>query len=395
MSFPTFRVYAGDCLATLRTLPAESVHCVVTSPPYWGLRDYRAKGQIGLEPTPLEYVDRLVAVFAEARRVLRGDGTIWLNLGDAYAQSGRGKVGERSTLNGARWCADEATRAMHARGESYRKPPPGFKPKDLIGLPWRVAFALQEDGWYLRSDIIWEKPNAMPEPVLDRPTKAHEYLFLLAKSERYFYDAEAVKERTRSAQSWNSERVLLTRGERSRVGKGRVSGIPWRDEGSGRNRRSVWSICVAASEEEHFATFPEDLVLPCVRAGTSERGCCSKCGAPLVRQVERHRTVDGVPAKLPPFRNTSKAAPQGLTGIGHGRIGSTTRTLGWAPSCACEAVPAPATVLDPFSGSGTTGLVALKQGRSYIGCELNPEYVAMSERRLAAAAPLFAREAAR
>jgi DNA modification methylase len=365
----TFAIRRGDCLASLRELGGDSVHCVVTSPPYWGLRDYRADGQIGLETSPAAYVGRLVEVFREVRRVLRPDGTLWLNLGDCYAQGGRGTPGgPASTLNGARWCHDEANRAMKARGESYRRPPPGFKPKDLMGLPWRVALALQADGWYLRSDLIWWKPNAMPEPIRDRPTRAHEYLFLLSRSEHYFYDSEAIKE-------------PVTDDDRIRRGT------------ETRNKRSVWPINSSASGEAgHFATFPEDLVRPCILAGTSQRGVCPECGAPIARRVKRIRTLDGLPTKLPAFRNTSKGEPSTRQGVGHHRIGTITRTLGWKRTCDHDQrslAPAPAMVLDPFSGTATTGAVALKLGRSYLGLELNPTYAENSERRLGNVAPLF------
>lgn len=302
---PTYLLLLGDAVAQLRQLPSESVHCVVTSPPYWSLRDYRAKGQIGLEADPAAYVAKLLEVFAEVRRVLRSDGTCWVNLGDCYAQSGRGKVGSRSTLNGSRYCHNEANRAMKARGESYRRPPAGWKPKDLLLLPARVAIALQDAGWWLRADLIWEKPNAIPEPVRDRPTRAHEYLFLLSKSEHYFYDDVAVQERALG--------------------------------GGGRNLRSVWRIPTIPYPEAHFATFPEELVEPCVRAGTSERGCCSSCGTPVLRRVKRVRTVDGVPApKLGAFRSTSKGAPSYGNGIGHGRIATQVQTTGWEPGCRCS-----------------------------------------------------------
>jgi len=364
---PGYEIRLGDCLATLRELGDESVHCVISSPPYWGLRDYRAEGQIGLEDSPDRYVERLVQVFREVRRVLRRDGTLWLNLGDSYAQGGRGTPGgPASTLNGARWCHDEANRAMKARGESYRRPPPGLKPKDLLGLPFEVVRAMRAEGWYWRQTNIWHKPNAMPEPVRDRPTTAHEYLFLLSRSEHYFYDAEAIKEPVTSDDAVRRGTEL-------------------------RNKRSVWSINSAASgvDDRHFATFPEDLVRPCIEAGTSRRGVCSACGAPVERRVKRIRTRDGVPSKLPPFRNTDKAAPSAAVGIGHGRIGTITRTTGWRATCKCKAPPAPAVVLDPFSGTATTGVVALKLGRSYIGLELNPSYAESSERRLANVAPLF------
>jgi DNA modification methylase len=320
----TLTVYIGDCRAVMAELEPESVHCVVTSPPYWGLRDYGVPGQLGLEPTPEEYVANMVGVFREVRRVLRDDGTVWLNLGDSYA-TGAGKA---SSPGGG------------------RMPLPGLKPKDLVGIPWRVAFALQADGWYLRSDIIWAKPNPMPESVTDRPTKAHEYLFLLTKSARYHYDAEAVRE---PAQDWSvggpGRGIAATthyhpdNGGNEGLGKlaarykaARRHGVPdgWatgpgshstvdhstrdRNNGptetvpvvkAGRNIRSVWTIATQPYPGAHFATFPEKLVEPCVKAGSPP---------------------DGV-------------------------------------------------VLDPFAGSGTVGRVANRLGRRAILIDLSADYI--------------------
>jgi DNA modification methylase len=223
----------GNCRQVLPTLPPESVQCCVTSPPYWGLRDYGVDGQLGLEPTPDEYVANMVAVFSEVARVLRDDGTLWLNLGDSYASGSKGSGGpnEKQDSNAGSYY-------------DIRKFNHGLKPKDLCGIPWRVAFALQADGWYLRSDIIWHKPNPMPESVTDRPTKAHEYLFLLSKQERYFYDAEAIRE------------------DKSRHGGGQLGSPDFR------NKRTVWTIPSQPYSEAHFATFPEDLVKPCILAGS-------------------------------------------------------------------------------------------------------------------------------
>lgn len=392
---PTWEIRQGEALERLKQMPSDSVHCVVTSPPYWSLRDYRAKGQIGLEKTPDEYVARLVGLFAEVRRVLRPDGTLWLNMGDCYAQGGRGKVGDKSTLIGARWCHNEAREAMDARGESYRRPPPGLKPKDLIGLPWMLAFALRADGWYLRADIIWSKNNAMPEPVLDRPTKAHEYLFLLSKSETYFYDAAAIHEAVTGGShprgAGVNPKATANAGRQNESYSAAVRGLV-----TTRNKRSVWTVNSAPYPDAHFATYPEDLVVPCLKAGTSQRGCCEECSAPIVRQVDRTRMLDGEPAPdLGAFRNTSKGEPSSATGVSHSRVATEVRTTGWAPSCIHEvggAKVVPCTVLDPFSGSGTTGAVALKLGRSYVGLELNPEYVEMSRRRLYDCGPMLAKE---
>lgn len=396
MSLHAYEVRHGNAAVVLREMPADSVHCCVTSPPYWGLRDYGLPptkwgdgwvGCLGLEPTPDLFVAHMVEVFAEVRRVLRPDGTCWVNLGDCYA-SGAGKVGESpgGGEQGARWRGDvdrirddkrgyRGDRLANGRGEHSgevqrkktratrdgshagkhtgmaalgpmtqpnRMPTPGLKPKDLVGIPWRVAFALQATGWWLRADIIWAKPNPMPESVRDRPTKSHEYLFLLSKSEKYFYDSAAVREDCVSGdisgagpeyqppgggpphkglRNRAGNKVRTYGDERGRTGSHLGAGVPWEDSDGKRNRRSVWTVATRPFPEAHFATFPPDLVEPCILAGSPTGGV----------------------------------------------------------------------VLDPFNGSGTTGAVALARGRSYVGIELNPTYVAMSERRLHQVAPLLAR----
>jgi DNA modification methylase len=304
----TLALHLGDCLDVLRTMPDASVHCCVTSPPYWGLRDYGHDGQIGLEATPEEYVARMVEVFREVRRVLRDDGTLWLNLGDSYAS------------------------------------------KSLAGIPWRVAFALQADGWYLRQDIIWHKPNPMPESVADRCTKAHEYVFLLSKSAQYYYDSEAIKEPAVSTHPAGNGFVGRQGGERGApMSGGRGSTEPWapkgkagksafrgqghfrdseggpanrdgrqmKDVGAGdtRNRRSVWTVATKPFHGAHFAVMPPDLVRPCILAG------CPKGGV----------------------------------------------------------------VYDPFTGSGTVGEQALLLGRDFEGSEINSDYHAIAQQRISRA----------
>jgi len=304
------RIIPGDCIAGLRTLPDASVHCCVTSPPYWGLRDYGHDGQIGLEATPEAYVARMVEVFREVRRVLRDDGTCWVNLGDSFWNHSP----VRSSSAGAfdkEWTGGKISQGQRRRANGH----PTLKMKDLVGIPWRVAFALQADGWWLRQDIIWHKPNPMPESVRDRCTKAHEYVFLLTKSERYYYDADAVSEAAVGPAGGNvvpvkgaGESLMRTRNglhaaqERAREAGGYVN----------RNRRSVWTITTKPYGGAHFAVMPPDLVEPCIKAGCPEGG----------------------------------------------------------------------TVLDPFAGSGTTLAVAAELGRNAIGCELNPEYIGLAERRI-------------
>lgn len=252
----------GDCREVLKTLEAESVHCCVTSPPYWGLRDYGCTGQLGLEATPEEYTANLVRVFQEVRRVLRGDGTLWLNLGDSYSGSGKGDGGKtrKQTTNSGSQFSSNLQGCI----------PLGTKPKDLIGIPWRVAFALQADGWWLRQDLIWHKPNPMPESVTDRCTKAHEYIFLLSKSAKYYFDADAIKEpfvtnipapRSPSSEKYGEARgSKLGAGERTCYGEG------------GRNKRSVWSVLPEPLHDAHFATFPTSLIRPCIQAGCPKGG---------------------------------------------------------------------------------------------------------------------------
>ncbi len=303
----SYTILQGDVHDQLKNIPDGTVRCCVTSPPYWGLRDYGVEGQLGLEPTPDAYVAAMVDVFREVRRVLADDGTLWLNLGDSYAGSwgnysgqNRGNGTQREVVNGSlsspAWDGREKERPAASRKLD------GIKPKDLVGIPWMVAFALRADGWYLRSDIIWSKPNPMPESVTDRPTKAHEYIFLLSKSAKYYYDAKACAEPT-------------VNNLMSRYHNG--------DAPTTRNRRSVWHIATHPYKGAHFATFPPALIEPCILAGS-------------------------------------------------------------APGD---------TVLDPFLGSGTTLAVAKQHGRNGIGCELNPEYVALAQQRIDAVdIPLFGGE---
>lgn len=387
----TWEIREGDALTRLREMPDESVHCVVTSPPYWGLRDYGVAGQLGLESTPEEYTAALVGVFREVRRVLRDDGTLWLNLGDSYASDTKGSGGKSSSgLNAKR---DETGTVIGKSIVTYapRRLEHGIKTKDLVGIPWRVFFALQADGWWLRSDIIWHKPNPMPESVTDRPTKAHEYVGLFAKAQTYFYDADAIA-------------------EASVIGAGAVRNVTPRNKGADesrndgdrfgvvndgtRNKRSVWPIATSPYPEAHFATFPPELPELCIRAGTSEKGCCPMCGAPWERVTERVAEPDGL-------RNRGAGAKMDFhtrqTGSGQKLQdwldANPKQTVGWAPTCDHGHEPVPCTVLDPFAGAGTTGLVATRLGRHFIGIELNPTYANMARRRIDADCPLFNRDA--
>lgn len=399
-----YRILTGDVLTRLRELPDECVHCVVTSPPYWGLRDYGVEGQIGLESTPEEYVLKLVEVFREVRRVLRNDGTAWVNLGDTYFGSwgnyggqNRGYGTQRKIVHGST-VPNPAYDGLETYRPSSTQSHPVLKPKDLAGIPWRLASALQADGWRLRSDVIWAKPNPMPESVTDRPTKSHEYIFLLAKSGRYFYDAEAIKEIAVGDAPGNTTHKQQTAFEQGDDRMRTKAGLTGMVAFARHNKRSVWTIAVEAFPDAHFAVFPTKLVEPCILAGTSEHGCCGNCGAPWKRIVKRRvdfQSGSGRAGNIPDGKYAGSV--QAESGDYDIRLGPvvTTSTIGWEPSCLCNAGIAPCTVLDPFNGAGTTGLVALRLSRSYIGIELNPEYVAMSERRIREDAPLFRQEGQR
>ena len=289
-----YKIISGDCRTVLTDLDEGSVQTCVTSPPYFGLRDYGVDGQIGNESLPEEYIESLVGVFRAVKRVLKDDGTLWLNLGDSYSR------GDRGTLN--------------------------IKPKDLIGIPWRVAFALQGDGWFLRQDIIWHKPNPMPESIKDRCTKAHEYIFLMSKSPKYYYDNDAIKERCEESniEDYKRRKTLNNKGAgkgsyeeaRPDLSRGREAYMP---SDFMRNKRSVWTVPTKPFKDAHFATFPKKLIKPCILAGSNRNDV----------------------------------------------------------------------VLDPFCGAGTTGLVASENGRGFLGAEINPEYKKIADRRISAAQPFL------
>jgi DNA modification methylase len=344
--------HLGHVLDVLPTLPERSVQCVVTSPPYWGLRDYGVDGQLGLEKTPDEFVSNMVAVFREVRRVLRDDGVCWVNMGDCYAHASSGGGGAVDVrTDGRKTTPGDKVRGRMGGANTLAD---GLKPKDLCGIPWRLAFALQADGWYLRSEIIWHKPNPMPESVTDRPTKAHEQIFLLTKSARYFYDADAVREPAEYGRSeWKGD--VLGRVRESAVSDKRGnngSTVNGGNGSTGRNLRTVWRIATQSYAGAHFATFPEELAKRCILAGTSERGACSECGNLWMRVTD-----NPFPPKV---------------------------TTGWEPTCDCNADTVPCVVMDPFFGSGTVGRVCRWHERNCVGIELNPDYAEQARERVCA-----------
>lgn len=452
MTIPRNTVLFGHVLDRIREIPDGSVQCVVTSPPYWGLRDYGADpvvwdgdvdcehewtdeivrggsagaqgatgqmatravvdartgamashgrscakcgawlGQLGLEPTPDLYVRHMVAVFREVRRVLRDDGTLWLNLGDSYSRT-KGKF-FNDNWDDLQWSNRQSVSVCD------------LPPKNLMGMPWRVAFALQEDGWILRCDIIWAKNNPLPESVQDRPTRAHEYVFLFSKQGRYFYDNAAIREplaapndntpddwaraysRKRSSAavvtqgelkpktSGNKERVL--RNDRDGLDDHFGASVPWTDNGSGRNARTVWTIPTQPFKGSHFATFPEELARRCILAGSPER-CCAACGKPHARTFA---TTD-ITKKSPASWNTEKGAHTGIEGRYEKRDLECVVKVpaGFAPTCSCDSAIGRPIVFDPFMGSGTVARVAERHNRDWLGVEIQPKYAPLQAAR--------------
>lgn len=423
------KLYCGDVIEELNKLPADSVHCVVTSPPYWGLRDYGLeaqiwdddpecdhdwtpggggllhenrnfktgtqeevsgsgplvkvrgeskggdsfcnkcgawKGQLGLEPDYRLYVIHMVQVFQAVRRVLRPDGACFLNLGDSYIGSW-GNYSPKSPAPQAGWSHSRFTRRSYD-DRSWRPVnshnQPGLKSKDLCGIPWRVALALQDDGWWLRSDIIWSKPNPMPESVLDRPTRSHEYIFLLTKSQQYFWDHIAVRQ---PAVGGNNDGSRKEYDKKPTMAAGGKKGVQVGGGKDSRNLRTVWTMTTQSTPEAHFATFPERLARRCIKAGTSEHGVCAECGAPWKRSKKQVQT--------------DWYARQNSIVMGE-QVPGGFMSPHWQPTCKCgNAEVIPATVLDPFVGSGTTCKAANNLCRRAIGIDLNPDYVQIAKKR--------------
>lgn len=445
LEHPYFQLLLGDCREKLKELPDCSVQTCVTSPPYFSLRNYGGNDkEIGIEKEIDDYVNNIVEVFREVRRVLRDDGTLWLNLGDSY--NGSGGQGTKPKIMSKKSAEKRGGKGIKCKG---------LKPKNLIGIPWRVALALQADGWILRSDIIWNKLNPMPASVKDRPTLAHEYVFLFAKSGYYFYDWMAISEKT------VSDNPISSSGYREEIGRGsgnreannfdeESAKKPMGNRSDGRkNRRSVWTIATAnGSGDDHYAIMPPELANLCINAGTSSKGCCYNCGSPWQRDVksnveglapidpierngmlltpEDSAIVDYIEKNSGDYRITLKGQKHEKLWTGESKItgGRTSHfdkngysliywgegnTSSWEPGCECvnrDAVDAwdipgvevppfptiPCLVLDPFHGSGTTAMESLKIGRSYVGVELNSKYLENSRKKLAALDPMFIEE---
>ena len=417
-------------------LDDKSVHCVVTSPPYWGLRNYglgswsggeaecehranpdsdadgtyheahaatipggwrqsggevnptgrcgkcgatQAPDGIGLEPTLGEWVENIVAVMREVRRVLRDDGTVWLNLGDSYSSGA--SSGFRAGSGRADGIVTDAS-PRNRNGVNF----PGLAPKNLIGQPWRVAFALQDDRWILRSAIVWHKPNPMPESCTDRPTSAYEMLFLLSKQGRYFYDAATVREPltggAHARRKDGSHRYVADRGKDANDTRD-----SWQDsyQPTAANARNVWMIPTQGRPDAHFATFPDELPRRCILAGTSEKGVCAECGAPWERETKKEMVSQHGNNRAEAYTNRDRFdGAKGIANSGHVPARFNIQTLGWQSTCGHEAGTVPATVLDPFVGSGTTCAVAQALGRRSIGLDLNPEYLDIAAQRIGA-----------
>ena len=407
------RILTGDAREVLSGMADGSAHSVVTSPPYWALRQYGGgEKMIGMEATFDEHLENLVTVFREVRRVLRPDGTLWLNYGDAYAGSPPGNKGTQeeryrsSNLAGigSKRYRDTLDQGVSTRGNTHRGS--GVKAKDLLMMPARVALALQSDGWWLRSKIIWHKPNPMPESVTDRPTNAYEELFLFAARPRYFYDAEAVRLPLAAASIAQYAKPYEPGEGKDYDGEGAPDGRQAKAEmtkaglPTGANLRNVWSITTASFKEAHFATFPPALVEPCIKAGTSEKGVCPECGAPWVRVGEKRLVPGPKAAKTGVVDERDHMADPNDSASNRQKDGhipghrNEFTTTGWAQSCDCAPhEPLPATVLDPFGGAGTVGLVADRLQRDAVLIEINPEYAEIARRRIHGDAPLLAQMA--
>lgn len=423
-AMPSYQIINCDVIEVLRQLESNSIHCCITSPPYYGLRDYGTEGQIGLEPTPEEFIDKLISVFHEVYRVLRPDGTLWVNMGDSYFGSwgnyggkNRGKGSQREIGNGS-----SVPNPAYDGLEAFRPPQTAkhskYKPKDRMFIPHRLALALLDDGWYARDEIVWAKPSPMPESVTDRCTKAHEFVFMFSKQERYFYDKEAIQETSVSKEM----RKGFRGGDGTRYTNNRsfdnsaesINGSGSLPQPNKRNKRSVWHVVSQGYPEAHFATFSPKLIEPMILAGTSTKGCCPECGSPAKRILNKTRKAtrpgEKTKIKVPSGWDTSKGSHGTIHKDGRTKepeyreveeVGNRdpkrhctiTDTIGWEPTCKCGKELyqfLPCTVLDPFAGSGTTLAVSLQHGRNAIGIEINPEYCNLIRKRIADTMGMFA-----
>jgi len=439
----SYRLLLGNCLDSLHELEDESIDTCITSPPYYGLRDYgtaeweggdpncnhtvsmdtkwndpkrgknvlrpevahrggksnkclncdaiRIDEQIGLEDTPEQFIENLVEVFGLVKKKLKPTGTLWLNIGDSYA--GSNQIGRRDKQIGGGLYEGKQKGWKSDMTRSKKRNTNGIKAKDLIGIPWMLAFALRADGWYLRSDVIWNKPNPMPESVKDRPTKSHEYLFLLSKNKHYFYDHEAIKEKDGGGQSGNSFRSRQG-GATHQAVSGGIGGDEWVSDGCGRNKRSVWTVTTKPYRGAHFAVFPPELIEPCILAGTSAHGCCGECGAPFERNTtkQKNKQDDSLFQKSEGLKNPKRGGQRVTkTGSVPSYVPSAYSTVNWQPSCECfgKHPIQRSVVLDPFGGSGTTAGVAILHNRDAVICELNEEFAALIPNRVASIANGF------
>lgn len=430
----TVRLYLGDVLARLHEMPAKSVHMCVTSPPYWGLRDYNVDGQLGSEKTPEEFVQKMVEVFREVRRVLRDDGTLWLNLGDSYGGGGSGSIKKGFNERYTGKPPVMSDKQGSDQGHVVDRPPSGLPSGNLVGIPWRVALALQADGWILRQDIVWHKPSPMPESVKNRCTKAHEYIFLFSKKQGYYYDADAIKENSSEASiarmaagynqrdrainsppqvnHLNQNRDVTDRSVANLVKSGKCNKrsvwqvehertlLEWMQDnapetlaeflGQTQTKPDVWRVSSSGYAGAHFAVYPPKLIEPCILAGTSEKGCCADCGMPYKRiteetQLTRERPNDfvkyaevrGIKSGLNNDRGDGgRSTYVGTNSCANSVAGVSVKTVGWEKSCKCNTdAILPCLVLDPFMGSGTTAAVCIDNGRHAIGIDLSEAYL--------------------
>ncbi len=434
MKLPLNQIICGDALKVLKELPAESIDCCITSPPYWGLRDYgtakweggnpkcehkvgratrggltkfqannkgsfgdeaikqgescphcgavRVDAQLGLEKTPEEYVAKMVEVFREVKRVLKKEGNCWLNLGDTYSGTGAGQ--EKSPQ--AQGKQTDGQFFENVKSRELKAEYKGLPSKNLIGIPWRVAFALQQDGWYLRQDIIWAKPNPMPESVTDRCTKSHEYVFLLAKSPKYYFNNEAIREKAKTEP--HARGKILKQDDTGKQSSQNVTDPTalFSPDGN-RNRRSVWTITTKPFKEAHFATFPEDLIVPMALAGCPKEICnrCGKARERILEPTEEYKKFLGK-SWHDHKHDLTMGFGQQTRGFSKrkGNVSGIKRYKDGYIDCGCNAGFSAGIVLDPFIGAGTTAVVAKKLGRNYLGIDLNPKYVKMAEARIKA-----------